>query len=58
MSKVQTPVCLYGSLGHSPLCITVCLKKDGYSIINWDHAIRQLVSVPPVLVPAKCWIML
>ena len=23
-----------------------------------DHAIRQIVSVPPVLVPAKCWIML
>ena len=24
--------------------------------MTWDHAIRQL-GVPPVLVPAKCWIM-
>ena len=53
MSKVQTLVCLYESLGHSPFRIAVCLKKDGYSIMTWDHAIRQLVSVPPVLVPAK-----
>jgi len=26
--------------------------------MTWDRAIRQLVSVRPVLVPAKCWIML
>lgn len=57
MCEVQTLVCLYWSLSHSLFCIAVCLKKDGYSIMTWEHAIGQLVSVPLVLVPAKCWIM-
>ena len=58
ISNVQTLASLYGSLGQSTFCIAVCLKKDGYSIMTWDHAIRQFVNVSPALVPAKCWIML
>jgi hypothetical protein len=51
-SNVQTQICLLESVGHFLFGIAVCLKKDGYSIMTWDHAIRQLVSVP------LGWIML